>query len=520
MEREFRFNQDTAVVKTTEGTIQGYFDDGLYIFKGVPYAEAERFHDPHPAHWEGIKNCTSYGYVCPLLSLPSPNNELLVPHRYWVMNEDCMNLNVWTEGLDDQKRPVIVWLHGGGFESGSAIEHIAYEGENLAKYAHSVIVSVNHRLNILGYFDLSDYGEEYANSGNAGTSDLIAALEWIRDNIARFGGDPGNITLFGQSGGGCKITALLQSPAADGLFHKGLIMSGVINTAVLKDAKGSGKPMAEAVMKELGISDVHELEKVPYSELAKAYTKVRPSLRAAGLNDGGNPHPNAYYFGDPLANGKGFRKETAGIPLIVGTVFGEFSSFCPTPYQKKKMTRDEQISWLKKDIGEETVKTLLPLFEAAYPERDVVDLDQLDCIFRYPTMKYIEMRAQLKAQVWSYLFNMDSVLDNGTVPWHCSDVPYVFHNCQYVPTQVRAGSDRLEDEISGAFASFARSGDFRSSSLPEWKSCTPGHEYTMILDEHPRVRENFDHELIQKDNDLVLQHLMTRLLENAGMIQH
>ena len=520
MEREFRFNQDTAVVKTTEGTIQGYFDDGLYIFKGVPYAEAERFHDPHPAHWEGIKNCTSYGYVCPLLSLPSPNNELLVPHRYWVMNEDCMNLNVWTEGLDDQKRPVIVWLHGAGFESGSAIEHIAYEGENLAKYAHSVIVSVNHRLNILGYFDLSDYGEEYANSGNAGTSDLIAALEWIRDNIARFGGDPGNITLFGQSGGGCKITALRQSPAADGLFHKGLIMSGVINTAVLKDAKGSGKPMAEAVMKELGISDVHELEKVPYSELAKAYTKVRPSLRAAGLNDGGNPHPNAYYFGDPLANGKGFRKETAGIPLIVGTVFGEFSSFCPTPYQKKKMTRDEQISWLKKDIGEETVKTLLPLFEAAYPERDVVDLDQLDCIFRYPTMKYIEMRAQLKTQVWSYLFNMDSVLDNGTVPWHCSDVPYVFHNCQYVPTQVRAGSDRLEDEISGAFASFARSGDFGSSSLPEWKSCAPGHEYTMILDEHPRVRENFDHELIQKDNDLVLQHLMTRLLENAGMIQH
>lgn len=381
-------------------------------------------------------------------------------------------------------------------------------------------MSVNHRLNILGYFDLSDYGEEYANSGNAGTSDLIAALEWIRDNIARFGGDPGNITLFGQSGGGCKITALLQSPAADGLFHKGLIMSGVINTAVLKDAKGSGKPMAEAVMKELGISDVHELEKVPYSELAKAYTKVRPSLRAAGLNDGGNPHPNAYYFGDPLANGKGFRKETAGIPLIVGTVFGEFSSFCPTPYQKKKMTRDEQISWLKKDIGEETVKTLLPLFEAAYPERDVVDLDQLDCIFRYPTMKYIEMRAQLKTQVWSYLFNMDSVLDNGTVPWHCSDVPYVFHNCQYVPTQVRAGSDRLEDEISGAFASFARSGDFGSSSLPEWKSCSPGHEYTMILDEHPRVRENFDHELIQKDNDLVLQHLMTRLLENAGMIQH
>ena len=148
----------------------------------------------------------------------------------------------------------MVWLHGGGYFAGSSIEQVAYEGENMCRYGQVVVVSINHRLNILGYMDVSAFGEEYANSGNAGSDDMVAALQWIHDNIEKFGGDPDNVTLFGQSGGGSKITTLLQTPAADGLFAKGIIMSGIAGMA-LEDSTGDGEELAIAMMAELGTED-------------------------------------------------------------------------------------------------------------------------------------------------------------------------------------------------------------------------------------------------------------------------
>ena len=186
MERVFR-SDETTTVETAKGKIKGFFCDDLYIFKGIPYARAERFCKPRALDpWEGELDATSFGYVCPLLTQERPSGELLVPHRYWLMDEDCQNLNVWTPGLDDQKRPVLVWIHGGGFESGSAIEHLAYEGENMSRYGDAVVVSINHRLNLLGYLDLSQYGEKYADSANAGQEDLIAALRWVKENIRKY----------------------------------------------------------------------------------------------------------------------------------------------------------------------------------------------------------------------------------------------------------------------------------------------------------------------------------------------
>ena len=166
----------------------------------------------------------------------------MVPHMYWSEKEDCQNLNIWTPSIrDGRKRPVMVWLHGGGFSAGSSIEQLAYDGENLSRAGDVVVVSVNHRLNVLGYLDLSPFGEKYQDSANAGNLDLIAALEWIRDNIEGFGGDPENVTLFGQSGGGVKVWSLLQMPEADGLFHKGIIESGVVDPDLLGEAEdGSG----------------------------------------------------------------------------------------------------------------------------------------------------------------------------------------------------------------------------------------------------------------------------------------
>ena len=268
---QFVCNRNSRIVETTGGKIQGYFYNDVFNFKGVPYRVAERFHSPKPVPYtEGIFDATNYGAVCPVLSVPKPTTELKIPHRLWFENEDCLNLNIWTPALDDKKRPVLVWLHGGGLRDGSSIEQLAYEGYNAAKKGDIVVVSVNHRLNVLGYFDLSPFGREYENSGNNGTADTLAALKWVNENIEKFGGDRENITIMGQSGGGVKTTALLQCPQADGLYHKVINMSGVVE-GLIPDAGESGRDFALRVMKYAGVKDVKELEKVRLSVLQKAY---------------------------------------------------------------------------------------------------------------------------------------------------------------------------------------------------------------------------------------------------------
>ena len=190
------------VLHTTSGDLKGYFYDGVYIYKGIPYAYADRFQMPVPSKWDGVKDATNYGFVCPLQNQDTPNGELMVPHRYWPQDEHCQSLNIWTNKLDPEaKKPVLVWFHGGGYAAGSSIEQVAYDGVSIAKKGDSILVSVNHRLNILGYLDLSPFGEKYKNSANAGHADMVAALQWVHDNIALFGGDPENVTIFGQSGG-------------------------------------------------------------------------------------------------------------------------------------------------------------------------------------------------------------------------------------------------------------------------------------------------------------------------------
>lgn len=205
------------VLHTTSGDLKGYFYDGVYIYKGIPYAYADRFQMPVPSKWDGVKDATNYGFVCPLQNQDTPNGELMVPHRYWPQDEHCQSLNIWTNKLDPEaKKPVLVWFHGGGYAAGSSIEQVAYDGVSIAKKGDSILVSVNHRLNILGYLDLSPFGKKYKNSANAGHADMVAALQWVHDNIALFGGDPENVTIFGQSGGGMKVIDLMQIPSADG----------------------------------------------------------------------------------------------------------------------------------------------------------------------------------------------------------------------------------------------------------------------------------------------------------------
>ncbi|MBQ3705183.1 MAG: carboxylesterase/lipase family protein [Clostridia bacterium] len=522
MKHTFQWDSGTALVKTSRGLVRGYRQNGLSIFKGIPYAKAKRFHAPEPVEkWDGVFDASSYGYVCPLLTNERPSGELYVPHRYWPMDEDCLNLNLWTPGLDDKKRPVLVWLHGGGYEAGSSIEHIAYDGASMASLGDAVAVSVNHRLNILGYFDLSDFGEEYANSANAGTDDIIAALQWIHDNIAAFGGDPANVTVFGQSGGGAKVTTLLQTPAADGLYAKGINMSGVIG--LLADEKGSGRELAEALMLELGLTSVRELETVDYRLLARAYLKLRPEFQKAGKYVGCKPHPNAFYAGDPCA--VGFRKETEQIPLLVGSVFSEFFSFAPSPYDKAAMTPAQQEMTVREVLEGEGADALIPLFKKAYPERDIIDLLRLDYIFRGPEIDYIARRSALNRSTFSYLFNLDQPLNGGTTPWHCSDIPYVFHNMDLVehthrPDGDNAVAERVQEQVFGSVMAFARTGNPANDLLPDWQPCRPGCENTMVIGEACGVRQDFDHALIPAVIRYMGPAMARQMARGDARIQH
>ncbi|HZJ57535.1 MAG TPA: carboxylesterase family protein [Clostridia bacterium] len=485
-------------VQTKSGKIKGYAYNGVHIFKGVPYAQAERFQMPTEVEpWEGIKETTSYGFVSPLLKQDTPSVELMIPHRYWPQDENCQNLNIWTKDLNrEAKKPVLVWLHGGGYVAGSAIEHIAYDGFNMCDYGDVVVVTVNHRLNILGFLDLSFLGEKYNNSANAGMADLVAALKWVNANIVEFGGDPDNVTIFGQSGGGGKVTGLMQIPEADGLFKRGIVMSGVFDGKIMTQRKGGGERIVTAMMKELNISEdeAEKLETVPYYYLAEAYNKVRPQIAEEGYYVGGSPLVNDYYLGEPLI--KGHTEHAKTIPLMIGSVFGEFA-FEKLPFNKYELSEDEMEDILKEQYGQRAGE-VIEQFKKSYPGKKIVDLLSIDRIFRAPSKALARAHAgEGKAPAYLYNFTLDFPYQYGKPAWHCAEIPFFFHNTDKVEVcNIPGISDRLEKNIFNAVINFARHGDPNHSGLPHWPNVTPEVEPTMIFDEECAVRNDYDDDLL------------------------
>ena len=387
----------------------------------------------------------------------------------------------------------MVWLHGGGYFAGSSIEHVAYEGDNLSAWGDVVVVSVNHRLNILGYLDLSEFGEKYKNSANAGHADLVAALEWVRDNIAAFGGDPGNVTLFGQSGGGEKIQDLMNIPAADGLFHKGIIQSGA---TMFEYARADGGPLVRAMLDYLGLTEaeVERLETLPYPKLVEAYKAVARDCYKKNGYLGNSPAINDWYLGTPRDTG--FTEHAKTIPLLAGSVMGEFC-FEPGVQNKYELSEAEVMPLLREKYGA-CAEKIAAQFKAAYPGKHLSDALYLDTYFRVPTQKLIQRRAEEGgAPIYAYRLTYDFPIDGGKVAWHCSDVPFAFHNtCRTPLFNVPGETDRLEERICGAFVNFARYGSPNAGTLPDWPACKPGDEATMIFDKVCQVRHNFDNELV------------------------
>src|SRR5438067_10698482 len=279
------------IVETVSGKVRGSTLAGIHAFKGIAYGAptggAHRFQPPRPAEpWAGVRDALALGGRAPQWQ-GAPTRRpgmasFLGPVDTSPGTEECLSLHVWTPGLDAAKRPVMVWLHGGAFHFGSANRAVT-DGANLARRGDVVVVSVNHRLNILGHFDLSGIGgERYAHSGNAGVLDLIAALEWVRDHVERFGGDPGNVTVFGESGGGGEVSVLLAMPAARGLFHRAIIQSG---ESVRVSTRQRATALAEAALQQLGVTrdSIDRLETIPVEQLVAAITPAKRSVGRAEL---------------------------------------------------------------------------------------------------------------------------------------------------------------------------------------------------------------------------------------------
>lgn len=512
-----------AVADTKEGKLQGYVHHGIYNYKGVPYAQAERFQPPKPVSpWSGVKTAMSYGMVSP--QLVDQAHDIFPPHWYWphweprnyAQSDDCQNLNIWTPGLKDgKKRPVMVWLHGGGYFMGASAVEDVYDGENLSRKGDVVVVSINHRLNSVGFLDLSAYGEKYKDSANVGMLDIVAALEWIQRNIENFGGDPGNVTVFGQSGGGAKILTLTAMSRAKGLFHKAIIQSGAVEHMgmSLPDQEVSRR-VAELTLDNLGVTadNVDLLQTIPYSVLSNAGNKA---LDQAAKEFG----PERMYVAGngwtPIVDGKnvtqnpvldGFSENSKGIPLMIGTVANEWTTINQWATMDKSQS-DNKNNWSKAEVekrlhdkyGDKT-DAIRQAFHKAYPDKPEANALYVDTWQRTRAMKTAGIKAdQQGAPVYNYVFSWETPVMGGfAMAYHCAEIPFVFNNIELSATATGATKEAydLADKISDAWINFARTGNPNAKGLPEWPAFTRENGAVMILDNKSEVRYHHDDELM------------------------
>lgn len=497
---------DYPVVKTRYGCLRGMWRDGCFIFRGIEYAKAERFQLPQePDCWEGVKPAVAYGSVPDEISTRIPGDAYTEPHFWYPQSEFCQNLNIWTPVIKTEGKglPVMVWIHGGGQEHGSAIEIMAYDGEELAVWGNVVVVSVNHRLNALGYLDLSSYSEKYADSGYAGMMDLVQALKWIRDNISAFGGDPDNVMLFGQSGGGFKILELMQMPAADGFYHKAAIHSGTGKDTYFTHEKAA--LVADDIVSFLGLGrdDIEEIERIPFYKLAKAvnYAYDRFIERHGERLQWTPPVDHKNFYGNPQMEGVNFREETKNIPLMAGSVLGEFTSSAVQNSQEGDVN-----TWSEKTIQRKLEERygvyagqIAEAFENAYPGKGKVYALNTDVFMRKPHLDLCRKRAgQDSAPVYNWMLALLMPCYGGTAPWHNADEAYVFHHAEYFESQYIPGiSERVQDQFAGAWVAFARTGNPNHSGLPAWSPVTEDQMNTMIFDERTELRTDHDKELVE-----------------------
>lgn len=480
----------TPEVKTASGKVRGYTYNGVHTFKGVKYGTAKRFQPPEYYQGREVQYALAYGHV-PLLTRPDPiDNNFFVPHVFYPQNEDCLNLNVWTPTLDkNAKLPVVVSLFGGGFGAGSAIEMVAYEGDGLAKYQNLVVVNVNIRINMFGFWDLSELGG-YWNSSGLGMEDAMLALKWVRESIEAFGGDPENVTLFGTQGGGARVKYALQIPAMKGLFQRVVNISGVADAPSLPTAESSAET-AKAVLRAAGrgANDLEFLKTAPAAKLIALYNEV--TRENPSLTIGWRPVKGDWYKG--LAIDVGVCEEMKDIPVICGNTFAE-NSLPLSAMREGIVPNDEFRSALQQKFGD-AADTLCKMFAQSYPEKDPRDVLYFNSRHRCSVLEYARTLADSGVKTYVYLFAPTLGFNGGIPAYHCSDVPYLMHNVGKVPIAAAPGTAaKLEKEYSGAFVAFAAKGDPNFDGLPNWPEFTSEHQATMVFGEQSAARVDYDGE--------------------------
>ena len=474
------------VVNTISGKIRGTVENKVSAFRGIPYGAptggVRRFLPPaKPEAWTSVLDTVEWGPEAP----QGPHTEIpevaaTIPKQG--ISEDCLHLNVWTNSLNG-RRPVMVWLHGGGFTSGSG-SYSMYDGGNMARKHEVVTVTLNHRLNSFGFLYLAEIGgEKYAHASNAGMMDIVAALEWVRDNIEKFGGDPKNVTIFGQSGGAGKVSTLLAMPSAKGLFHRAIIQSGANIRGV---SRATATKSAQTLMAKLGAKTADDLQKIPMDDLVKA------TLGTQGLNLAPVVDEHTLPGGpfDPTAPAI-----SAEIPVLIGSTEYEVNFFPNTRFDPIDDAGLHGAVKQNTRASDTDVDKLIAIYKKGRPNVGNVELGQIIASdnFSARVTTEAELKSMQKAPVYVYYFTWKSPVRGGKLKaFHTLEIPFVLENVDNAKSMTGTGEDRypLEDKMSSAWAAFARSGNPNHKGLPNWPAFKTDVRATMIFDNECKVVNN------------------------------
>jgi para-nitrobenzyl esterase len=504
----------SPVVETASGRVSGITSSGVHVFKGIPYgastAGPNRFMPPRkPEPWTGVREAIVYAGRSPQAAAGAQRPELAIvwgPVDTLAVSEDCLTLHVWTPALDNSKRPVMVWLHGGAFSYGSA-NSPRCDSSNLARRNDVVVVAVNHRLNVFGHLDLSAIGDErFARSGNVGLLDLVAALEWVREHAARFGGDPGNVTIFGQSGGGGKVSALLAMSSAKGLFHKAIVQSGA---SVRFAERERTSRLADAVLKHLGLrpDQLDALQALPLERLQEAVEPAQrtlprpryPLLDRYNFVPAIDGHVLAAHPFDPTAPAL-----SDDVPVMIGGTKDETAIFlAPDDAVWNRTVTEDDLHKRIAAVAGDAADTLLAYYKRRDPAASPTDrlITALTASNFGVRSVLLAERKAVRAQgtsrgapVWMYDFAWETPAFGGRLKSpHSVDVPFVFDTLHMIgEAHHRPRAQALADRVSKTWATFARNGDPANDAIPTWPAYTAERRATMLLDDECRVVDDPD----------------------------